>query len=152
MTHLFAPPYSGGVDRVRTTNILLLVVAVFVVGVVLKSAETVFVTLFVSFLLAYVMEVPVRVLRRLGLPLWLSVLLTALTFFGLLLGLVFLLYSSLDRLARDLPAYQAKLMDLLRNAVDRVRAYTAASLNIDLSDELGKLSISSSSGQSRASC
>ncbi len=132
----------AAMDRVRTTNVLLVVVAVLAIGIILKSAETVFVTLFVSFLLAYVMEVPVRLLRRIGLPLWLSVALTALVFFGLLLGLAFLVYSGLHEFARDFPVYQERLSGLLREAVEKIRAFTARSLDLDLGEELGRLSIS----------
>ena len=64
----------------------------FAVVMVLKVAETVFVTILVSFLFAFIMEIPVRFLRKRRVPLSLAVTITALIFFGLLAVLVWAAY------------------------------------------------------------
>ena len=131
-------------DRIRTTNILLLIIAGLAVITALKLAETVFVTVFVAFLLAYIMEIPVRLLRALKVPLWLAVFVTALVFFGILSGLGFSIYRGLRDFAVRLPAYQERLSELLTEGIMKLDQASAGRFQIDISEQFGRLPISSS--------
>lgn len=128
-------------DKLRTTNILLFTLTVFVLIVALKLAESVIVTILVSFLLAFVMEIPVRFLRHLKVPLVLAVIITAVVFFGLLLGLVYASYRSLRDFALQFPVYQEKMSVLLTDVIAKIETLTAGRLQVDLATELEKLSI-----------
>ena len=126
----------------RNTNILLLIIALIGVGVVLKTAETVIVTILVAFLLAYIMEIFERFFRRLKLPILPAVILTALIFLVLLTALVYAFYVDLRVFALRFPVYQEGLSELISGLMARIEQLTSLNFRTNLADELRSLPIS----------
>ena len=132
-------------DTLRTTNVFLFVIALLALGAILKLAQPVFIPLLLAFLLTYVMDPLMLLLRRVA-PVWLATLLTALVFLGVLTGFGILVWVNLVALSRDLPAYQDALLQLVRSANDWLQALIGTQLfeiDLDLFAELRTVSIPS---------
>jgi predicted PurR-regulated permease PerM len=131
-------------DRETTANILLFILAVFVIGVTLKAGEPVLVPVLVSILLAYVMEVPTRLLRKLGLPLWLAVTLTALVIFGLAAWLVVLISLALADLAGSFQRYQEEIAAFLAGLEKALFDSSGIRVEMDVATILREMGLSPS--------
>ena len=132
-------------DTLRTTNVCLLTIALLALGAILKVAQPVFIPLLLAFLLTYVMD-PLMLLLRRALPVWLATLITALVFLGVLTGFGILAWVNLAALGRGLPAYQDALMEMVRAVNDWLQALAGMQLfeiDVDLFEELRTVSIPS---------
>jgi predicted PurR-regulated permease PerM len=129
-------------DRDTTANILLSILAAFVIGVTLKAAEPVLVPVLVAMLLAYIMEPPATLLRRAGLPMGLAVPITALVIFGLVAWLVVLISFALADLARSLQRSQNDIALFLWRLESTLRDLTGMEVNMDLATVLREIGLS----------
>jgi AI-2 transport protein TqsA len=109
-------------DRQRTTNVLLTLIAVVLVGAAFRAAEPVFLALLLSVLLVYVLDPLVIQLQRLRLPLWAATILAALALVGLVGGLGFFVVRDLLRLGERFPVYQQRLLGLVADAVSSIES------------------------------
>ncbi|MCX7030236.1 MAG: hypothetical protein NTU62_08960, partial [Spirochaetes bacterium] len=103
-------------DRLRTTNVLLTLIAIVLVGAAFRAAEPVFIALLLSILLVYVLDPLVIQLQRLRLPLWAATILAALALVGLVGGVGFFIVRDLLRLGERFPVYQERLLGLIASA------------------------------------
>jgi len=127
-------------DRETTANVLMLVLAAFVIGVTLKVAEPVLAPVLVSVLLAYAMEPPARLLKRLGLPFWLAALLVTLVIFGMVAWLVMLVSLALADLAGSLQRSQGQIAAWLGGLERWILEVSGVRVNVDIASlprELG---------------
>lgn len=129
-------------DRETTANILLSVLAAFVIGVTLKVAEPVLVPVLVAVLLSYIMEPPTMLLKRVGLPMGLSVAITALVIFGLVAWLVLLISLALADLAGSLQRSQSDIALFLWRLETRLKDVTGMEVNMDLATVLREIGLS----------
>jgi predicted PurR-regulated permease PerM len=100
-----------------------IVVAVIAVIGLIYLLKFVLVTTLVSILLAYLLEPPVRWLARLRIPRWIGALLVVLSGLALLGGLADYSYNSALQFADQLPAYSARIRNMvgsIRYDVDRI--------------------------------
>ena len=108
-------------DRLETTNILLSIIVIFILGLVLKLAQPIAVTIFISVLLAYMMDTLVALFQKIGLHLFLAVPVAALIFLGLFTGIAIIVYNHLLAFAHEFPDYQAKLMSIITDILARLQ-------------------------------
>ena len=133
-------------DSRRTGNFLLFIIALLAAGAILKIAQSFFIPLLIAFLMTYVMD-PLMLLLRRALPVWLSTVVTALVFLGIFTGFGILAWVNLAALGRSFPLYQDSLLRLVRAFNDWLQVTIGTplevDLNIDLVAELGDISIPS---------
>jgi len=132
------------VDKLKTTNILLLIIVFFLVGFVLQLTREVLIPILLAFILAYIMDPAVHLFRkRLNLPLWLSVLGASVLFLILFTAFAVLFYRSLNDFAHSFPVYQKKITLILKDATARLNSMLNGSIKIDLLESFNKLQITS---------
>ena len=105
--------YNRPVEQNRVLTVSSAIMAVFIVGLVLRLAQTVFFPFFLAIFFYFVLSPVFNFLTKLKIPRALAVvIIVALTFLGLyLLGL--LIYSSGAVFGEELPTYLQKLTNLL---------------------------------------
>lgn len=116
-------------DRLKTTNVLLSIIAVVLVGAAFRAAEPVFIALLLSVLLVYVLDPLVVQLQRLRLPLWAAVVVAAVALVGFVGGMGILVVRDLLELGSRLPQYQARIFSMaddLAAAVGRLLGLAAS--------------------------
>jgi AI-2 transport protein TqsA len=113
-------------DTQKTTNVLLTLIAVVLVGAAFRAAEPVFIALLLSVLLVYVLDPLVIQLQRLRLPLWAAVILAAIVLVGVVGGIGVLVVRDLLDLRARLPVYQERVIGM----VDEVAAAIERSLGL----------------------
>ena len=129
-------------DKLKTTNILLLIIVFFLVGFVLQLTREVLIPILLAFILAYIMDPAVHLFRkRLNLPLWLSVLGASVLFLILFTAFAVLFYRSLNDFAHSFPVYQKKITLILKDATARLNSMLNGSIKIDLLESFNKLQI-----------
>ena len=130
-------------DKQKTTNILLLAITAFLIVVVLKLAQPVVLVMFLAVLLAYIMDPIMMGLKRLGMPLFLAVFLTAVLFVGIFLGAGTIIISNLISFGRKLPQYQEVLMSWLNSLNAQIEDLSGGNVHFNLFEELRKVRIGS---------
>ena len=100
-------------DRLRTTNVLLTLIAVVLVGAAFRAAEPVFIALLLSVLLVYVLDPLVIQLQRLRLPLWAATIIAAVALVGVVGGLGFFVVRDLLELGTRFPEYQERILAMV---------------------------------------
>lgn len=131
-------------DKVRTTNILLLIIVFFLIGFVLQLTREVLIPILLAFILAYIMDPAVHLLRkRLHLPLWLSVLLASIMFLIIFTAFTLLLYRSLTDFAHSFPLYQQKITLLLKDATEKLNSMLNGRVKVNLLENFNNLPITS---------
>ena len=135
--------YPKGPDRRVASNILLTIIAVVLVGFVLRLASTVIILLLVAGFLAYLMDPLVTLLRRLRIPLFAAVAIAAVLFFCAFLIFGWIQYQSALDFAKAFPRYQHGLLDMFRNLLLRLQNAANTLIGLEPLDELRKLPVSS---------
>jgi len=130
-------------DSQKVTNILLLILTSVVIVAVFKLAQPVVLILFLAVLLAYIMDPIMMALKRVGLPLSLSVGLTGLLFLGIFFGAGTIVISNLISFGRKLPRYQNELIEWLNSLITRLDEVTQGEVSLNLTKELGRIPIGS---------
>jgi predicted PurR-regulated permease PerM len=130
-------------EKNNLTNIFLFLITLFITGIILRLAQPVIISILISLLLAYVMDPPVALLKKMGVPLWLSVLITAFIFLGIFTVFGIIIYSSLLDFARKFPIYQIKLTAMLTETISKIQIYSDEVFKTDLLDELKRIPIAS---------
>jgi AI-2 transport protein TqsA len=119
-------------DRLKTTNVLLTIIAVVLVGAACRAAEPVFIALLLSIMLVYVLDPLVIQLQRLRLPLWAAVILAAVVLVGFVGGIgVFVVRDILDLGAR-LPEYQERIGSMVDAAAGAIEQALGLAQPLDL--------------------
>lgn len=122
-------PLPGGAQNLSV--LLLIIVAVFVLGVVLLELKTVLLPFVIAVFLSIIFSPIVLALKHKGVPTALSLLLVLLSFSLLFFLIGLLISSSIESFVREIPKYERKLTAILDGAVDAVNA-VAVEYNIDL--------------------
>ena len=108
---------------IKAGSVAQIVVAVIAVIGLIYLLKFVLVTTLISILLAYLLEPPVKWLGRLRIPRWIGALLVVLSVLALLGGLADYSYNSAAQFADQLPAYSARIRNMvgsIRYDVDRI--------------------------------
>lgn len=130
-------------EKNNITNIFLFIITLFITGIILRLAQPVIISILISLLLAYVMDPPVALLKKMGVPLWFSVLITAFIFLGIFTVFGIIIYSSLLDFARKFPSYQIKLTAMLTETISKIQIYSDEIFKTDLLNELKRIPIAS---------
>ncbi|GAI01366.1 unnamed protein product, partial [marine sediment metagenome] len=93
----------------------------------------------IAVLLAYIMDPLVTLLRRSHIPLWLSVLISALFFLSIFLGFGIILYQSSLDFAREFPRYQVKFLGMIRDIFSKIQFAADEIIKTNLLEELKKI-------------
>ena len=101
-------------NRKNTTNLFLLIIVIFAIGLFLKLAQSVLIPLLIALLLTYIMD-PLMILLRKYLPVWLSTVITSIVFLAVLGGFSILFFINLAVSGRDFPLYQEALLKQIQN-------------------------------------
>jgi predicted PurR-regulated permease PerM len=129
------------VDRTRTTNLLLTIIVVFIVGLVLKLVQHVITALLISLLLAYLMDTFIVYMRRLRFPMWLASALTIVIFLGAFIGIGMVLYSNVRQFQVEFPKYEAKLFAMLQILQTRLQAALSTEIPLNPLSSLKNLPV-----------
>jgi len=133
--------YPKGQDRRVTSNILLTVITIFIAGIVLRLARSVFIPILVAAFLAYLMDPLVAFLRRLRVPVIIAVLIAGVVFLGAFSVFSYILYDNSLDFARKIPSYQAAFINMLTDAAARFQLLTEDFFELRVLDELRKIQI-----------
>jgi AI-2 transport protein TqsA len=128
-------------DRQRTTNVLLTLIAVVLAGAVLRAAEPVFIALLLSVLLVYVLDPLVIPLQRMHLPLWAATIVAAVALVGVVGGLGFFIVRDLLELSTRFPEYQARILAMVAAAARAVEDSLGLAQPLDLLGGLREVSL-----------
>jgi len=128
-------------DRQRTTNILLFTITAFLIVLILKLAQPVVLVMLLAVLLGYIMDPVMMALKRLGLPLSLAVVITAILFLGIFTGTGTIIISNLISFGRKLPQYQDELIAWFNSINAQIEELTGDKIHYSLFDEIKKLRI-----------
>ncbi len=130
-------------DRLITTNFLLSLIVLFIAGFILQFAQSIIITILIAALLAYIMDPLVALLKRIGVPLWLAVFITAVLFLSIFTGVGIIIYQSTLDFARAFPKYQQRFMKMLRDTLTRIQFITDSIGTANLLDELKSIPVGS---------
>jgi len=133
--------YPKGQDRRVTSNILLTVITVFIAGIVLRLARSVFIPVLIAAFLAYLMDPLVVFLRKLRVPVIVAVIIAGVVFLGAFSVFSYILYDNSLEFARRIPSYQAAFANMLTDAVERFQLLTDNIFELQVLDELRKIQI-----------
>jgi AI-2 transport protein TqsA len=133
--------YPKGQDRRVTSNILLTVITIFIAGVILRLAKSVFIPILVAAFLAYLMDPMVALLRRRRVAVVLAVLIAGTVFLGVFSVFSYILYNNTLDFARKIPSYQAAFVNMVKQAVDRFELLTNEIFELRILDELRRIQI-----------
>ncbi|NOY08017.1 MAG: AI-2E family transporter [Spirochaetes bacterium] len=124
-------------------DFFLAVIVVFVIGLILKLAEHVIILMLLSFLLAYVMEPVVALLRKIGLALWLSVLITSILFLCVFIGFGTAIYGSVVEFILSLPKYIEKLTSIITDLVSGIESFSGGRFRLNIVKGLQEIPVAS---------
>ncbi len=131
-------------DRIRSLNVLLLIIAIIAVGVTLKLTQPVLTLFLVALMLAYLIDPILVVMRKhLSLPLWAAVPLTGILSLAVLSSIGLIIFVSLVEFTRDFESYQPRVAQTLEDAMAFVSRVTGVELSFDPLEELRRLLLSS---------
>ena len=131
-------------DRIRSLNVPLLIIAVIAVGVALKLTQPVLTLFLVALMLAYLID-PVLVMMRnhLTIPLWAAVPLTGILSLTALSGIGLIIFVSLVEFTRDFDSYQPRVAQTLEDGMALITRITGVELSFDPLEEIRNLLLSS---------
>jgi AI-2 transport protein TqsA len=135
--------YPKGPDRRVTSNILLTIITVVLIGVLLRFARSVIIPLLVAGFLAYLMDPLVTLLRRLKVPVIIGVILAALLFLTGFLVFGWIIYHSAMEFAKAFPRYQRGFVELVRGLVLRIQAAANLLIGQEPLEQLQKVPVGS---------
>lgn len=122
-------PLPGGAQNISV--LLLIIVAVFILGVVLLELKTVLLPFVIAVFLSIIFSPIVIALKHKGVPTALSLLLVLLTFSLLFFLIGLLISSSIESFVREIPKYERKLTAIMDGAVRTINE-AAVAYNVDL--------------------
>jgi AI-2 transport protein TqsA len=123
--------YPKGPDRRVTSNVLLTIITVILVGVLLRLASSVIIPLLVAGFLAYLMDPLVSLLRRLKVPVIAGVILAAVLYLAGFLIFGWILYHSTLEFAKAFPKYQHGFVELMRGLIQRIQQAANTLIGLD---------------------
>lgn len=126
-------------ERQRLTNVLLLIVVIFIIGLVLKLVQPVITALLISVLLAYLMDTFIVFMRRFKVPLALAYALTIVIFVGIFLGVGYLIVRNMREFQVDFPTYEYKVLNMIQGVQRQAQDFLSAEIPFDPIAELKKL-------------
>lgn len=131
-------------DRIRSLNVLLLIIAIIVVGVALELTQPVLTLFLVALMLAYLIDPVLVVMRKhLTIPLWAAVPLTGILSLTVLSGIGLIIFVSLVEFTRDFDSYQPRVAQTLEDGMALVSRVTGVEMSFDPLEELRNLLLSS---------
>lgn len=131
-------------DRIRSLNVLLLIIATIAVGVTLKLTQPVLTLFLVALMLAYLIDPVLVVMRKhLTIPLWAAVPLTGILSLTVLSGIGLIIFVSLVEFTRDFDSYQPRIAQTLEDGMALASRLTGVELSFDPLEELRTLLLSS---------
>ena len=107
-------------DGRRTTNRILLAIAVLLGLAAMRAAAPVFIALLLAVLLVYLIDPLVVFLQRRKVPLWPAAIISIIFFAALLSGLGLLLFLDLARFGRNFPQFQEELLQRAQSALESI--------------------------------
>ena len=128
-------------DRLKTTNVLLTLIAVVLVGAAFRAAEPVFIALLLSILLVYVLDPLVVQLQRLRLPLWAAVILAAPSSSASSAGSGCFVVRDLLDLGTRFPVYQERIVGMVDAAARSIEDSLGLAQPLDLLGGLRGISL-----------
>lgn len=135
--------YPKGPDRRVTSNVLLTIITVVLVGALLRYASSVIIPLLVAGFLAYLMDPLVSLLRRLKVPVIAGVFLAALLFLVGFLVFGWIFYHSALEFAKAFPKYQHGFVELMRGLILRLQQVANTLIGLGPLEELQKIPVGS---------
>ena len=135
--------YQKGPDRRVTSNILLTIITIFIAGVILRLASSVFIPILIAVFLAYLMDPMVTVMRKIHVPVVVAVVIAGVIFMGAFTVFSYILYDNSLAFARKIPTYQNAFIRMLRDLADRIQIATHNLLDLSILDELRRIPIGS---------
>jgi len=121
----------------RTTNRLLAVVVIFLVGATLKLAAPVVIALLFTTMLVYLIDpVVVLLIKKLRFPLWLAALVSVIFFAAIFGGLGVLIVIDLPHFARSFPKFQEEILARAQTMVEGVEKSLGVSFVVDPLEQL----------------
>lgn len=136
---------SAHLDQQRLTAGLLLVLTIVALGGVLRLAAGIVQPLVIALLLSLVLDPLVEWLHRLRLPRIVAILIVIALLLGVGSLLAFVLYTSIQRVVRQVPEYVDRLLDLVRRALDFFQLPPDILAELDLTRQIGSSLVSFSS-------
>ena len=131
-------------DRIRSLNVLLLIIAIIAVGVTLKLTQPVLTRFLVALMLAYLIDPVLVVMRRhLTLPLWAAVPLTGILSLTVLSGIGLIIFVNLVEFTRDFESYRPRIAQTLEDAMALASRLSGVEISFDPLEELRGLLLSS---------
>ena len=130
-------------EKTNRSEIFLAVIVVFFIGVTFKLAEHVIILIMLSFLLAYIMEPVIALLRKIGISLWLSVLITSIIFLGFFVGFGTVIYSSIMDFMLSLPKYIERFTSVLLDLASRIESISEGKFQLNIIKGLENIPVAS---------
>ncbi len=130
-------------DRENKIEFLLAIIAVILIGFTLKLAQNVIIIVLLSFLLAYIMDPIVTTLKRIGVPLFLSVTVASLLFLGIFGALGSVLYRNILEFAASFPRFQEKLIKVFLEITHKIKNYSNGHITFNILEDFKTLPIAS---------
>jgi predicted PurR-regulated permease PerM len=123
-----ASPRTGAVASLPTTS--LRIIATAIVLFCLYYASSIFISLICAVFIAFVLEPGVKLMQRVHIPRWIGALVMVLASLAALYLAIYLIYDSVAALIGDLPAYAARLRQIVAHLEVTIRhiRLSAASL------------------------
>ncbi len=124
-------------DQQRLTSAILLVLTVLAVGAVMQLASSILQPLVIALLLSLVLDPLVERLHRLKVPRIVGILIVIVMILGIGTLFVLLLSSSVQRVARQIPGYVERLLELAGELTQTLELPADALLGLDLIQPIG---------------
>lgn len=124
-------------DQQRLNSALLFILVLIAVGAVFNLTAGIVQPLVVALLLTFVLNPIVELLHRIRIPRIVGILVVIILLLGIGTLFAYIVYSSMQRLLRQFPAYYERLLELVRTLLDRFELPETIIADLDLSRELG---------------
>lgn len=131
-------------EHSRLTSTLLLVLVTLAVGAVLKLTATIVQPLVIALLLTFVLNPIVEALHRMRIPRIVGIVFVLALLLGFGTLFAFVVYTSMQRLLREVPTYFDKLSELTRTVTDYLSLPDTIVADLDLSRQVGSYLVSAS--------
>ncbi|RKX83851.1 MAG: hypothetical protein DRP57_07080 [Spirochaetes bacterium] len=130
-------------EKSNKSEIFLGLIVVFIIGITLKLAERVIIVILLSFLLAYIMEPVISLLRKIGISLWLSVFITSILFLGIFIGFGTVIYNSISDFMISFPKYIEKLTAVMLELANRLETASGGKFQLNVIRGLENIPVAS---------
>src|SRR5437667_5640635 len=122
-THLDAPPETRANPPVQASlpTASLRIIATAIVLFCLYYASSIFISLICAIFIAFVLEPGVKLMERVHIPRWIAALLMVLASLAVVYLAIYLIYDRVAALIGDLPAYAARLRQIVSHLEVTIR-------------------------------